>query len=73
MSIFKSPKPIQEDPNVTRLRNEEQKRAEDERIRSTQDLLRVETRLRNRQFGLRSLLGPLAGAGNRIRSLLGAG
>ena len=61
-----------EDPQVAALRNSEQQRAEADRTRSTQEQLQLETRLRNRRFGLRSLLGPLAG-GNRLRSLLGSG
>lgn len=70
--LFKTPKPQQEDPEVTRLRNQEQARAEADRLKATQAQLGIETTLRNRTSGLRSLLGPLAG-GNRIRSLLGAG
>lgn len=73
--IFSTPKVPQapfEDPGISALRNQEEQRAEQDRTNAIQDNLRVETRLRNRRFGLRSLLGPLGG--NRsFRSLLGAG
>ncbi len=72
-SFFKQPQAAaQEDPEVTRLRNEEQKRAEEDRLRATQDQLRTETRFRSRSSSFSSLFG-LSGASNRIRSLLGAG
>jgi hypothetical protein len=74
-SLFspKIPKPPQEDPKVKELRDAEQQRAEDERIKSIQEQLATETRLRRgSSFGLRSLLGNLVG-GNKIKSFLGAG
>lgn len=71
-ALLKSPKGPAEDPQIKALRDQEQIRAEADKTRATQEQLSVETRLRNKSFGLRSLLGPLMG-GNRIRSLLGAG
>lgn len=74
-SAFKAPKAPaaqQEDPAIKRLRDQEQARAEDARTNSIQGNLRLETRLRNRRFGLRSLLGPLGGARSGVRSLLGS-
>ncbi len=57
MSIFSSEKPTppQEDPAVKRLREQEQQRAEDDRIRATQDQLRLETQ-QNAGLGTSSLL-----------------
>lgn len=68
----KAPAPVAEDPAVTALRNQEQQRAEQDRIRATQKQLGIETRLRSRSNST-SLLGAFALGGNRIRSLLGAG
>jgi hypothetical protein len=73
MSILKTPKvqpAAQEDPAIKAMRDREQARAEGDRTNAIQDNLRLETRLRNRRFGLRSLLGPLGGT--RARSLLGS-
>jgi hypothetical protein len=70
--LLSSPKLPQEDPKVKALRDQEEARAELDRTRATQDQLSLETRLRNRSFGLRSLFGSLTG-GNRVKSLLGAG
>jgi hypothetical protein len=72
-SVFKAPKAPaaqQEDPAIKAMRDREQARAEGDRTNAIQDNLRLETRLRNRRFGLRSLLGPLGGT--RARSLLGS-
>lgn len=57
MSIFTSeqPKPPQEDPTVKALREREQQRAEDDRIRATQDQLKLETQ-QNAGLGVSSLL-----------------
>lgn len=60
----------QEDPNVAAMRQREQQRAEEDKIKNTQDQLGVETRLRSRQYGVRSLFD--AGAGAKS-SLLGSG
>ena len=75
MSLFSTPKALaapKEDPAVTALRNQEQQRAEQDRIRSTQQQLALETRLR-RRTNASALFGALSLGGNRIRSLLGAG
>jgi hypothetical protein len=45
----------QEDPNIALQRQREQQRAEDDKTKSTQEQLAVETRLRNRRYGVRSL------------------
>lgn len=68
MNMFKSSVP-KEDPKVKQLREAEQQRAEDDRIKATQDQLRTETRLRR---GNQSLFG-LFSAARSVRSLLGAG
>jgi hypothetical protein len=71
--LFKTPaapQAAQEDPAIKAMRDREQARAEGDRTNAIQDNLRLETRLRNRRFGLRSLLGPLGGT--RARSLLGS-
>ena len=77
--IFKSssqasqvPAEAKEDPELTRLREQEKARAEADRTRATQDQLSLETRMRNRTRGMRSLFGVL-GSGNRTTSLLGSG
>jgi hypothetical protein len=67
-----SMKPPAEDPDAKRRRDEQERRAESERIISIQDQLRSETDRRSGAFGLRSLLGPL-GRGGSFRSLLGSG
>lgn len=67
-----TPKPPQEDPKLVALRNAEQARSEEDRLKSIQDQTALETRFRSRQFGMRSLLGALTG-GRPLRSLLGAG
>ena len=69
-SLFKPDIP-QEDPETKRLREAEQKRAEEDRIKTLQEQLRGEQD-RSGAFGLRSLLGPL-GSGGALRSLLGSG
>jgi hypothetical protein len=71
--MFKAPKPPQEDPKTKALREAELVRSEADRIAALQDQLGTETRIRNRSFGLRSLLGPLAGGNRFVRSLLGTG
>ena len=67
-SLFEAEVP-QQDPAVAQQQRDEQVRAERARIGATQDQLRVETLLRGRQFGIRSLLGAF-GSGN---SPLGSG
>lgn len=64
-----STKTPQEDPEVKRLREAEQQRAEDDKIKAIQGQLRTETRLRR---GEQSLFGLFSAARN-VRSLLGAG
>jgi hypothetical protein len=67
MSLF-SPEPAavpQEDIAVKRLRDDQQARAEEDRLKSIQAQLRNDTRMRNRVFGVKSLLGsssPLSGS-----------
>lgn len=58
----------QEDPSVKALRDAEEQRAERDRIRSTQDQLEQETRLRSDNTGVRSLLGTYRG----LTSMLGS-
>lgn len=60
-----------EDPEAARLREEDRRRAEEARTRSTQQQLSLETRFRNRRNGMRGLLGTL-GAGDGS-SYLGSG
>jgi hypothetical protein len=69
-NIFKTSKPPKPDQDLLAQQKMEEKRAEADRIRALQDQLSVETRLRNRQFGIRSLLGSL---GTSLKSLLGSG
>ncbi len=70
-ALFSTPKIPQEDPETKALREAEQKRAEEDRLKTIQDQLRGE-QTRSGAFGLRSLLGPL-GTGGALRSLLGSG
>lgn len=71
-SLFSTPEVPQEDPEIARQRKLEQERAESGRIRATQDQLQQETLIRNRGFGLGSLIR--VGRGRRgLTSLLGAG
>ena len=67
------PQPPEEDPEVKRMRDEEQKRAEQGRIAATQDQLRQETQLRSRSRGVASLLGTFSRGRRGLTSLLGAG
>jgi hypothetical protein len=67
-SLF-TPDVPQQAPAVSRQQADEQARAQRANISATQDQLRVETLLRGRQFGIRSLVGAF-GSG---RSLLGSG
>jgi hypothetical protein len=46
-----------EDPSIKARREAEQQRAEQDRIRATQEQLSLETKQRNRKFGVRSLFG----------------
>lgn len=74
-SVFSKPQtPVQqqEDPEVKAAREREQQRAESERIKSTQDQLRVETQFRTPALGIASLRGGLAGR-RALRSILGSG
>lgn len=71
-NLFKAPSPPQQDSQVTALQQQEQARAEADRLSSMQDQLGAETRIRNRgRTGLLSLLGTLGQPG--LRSLLGSG
>lgn len=66
------PQPIpQEDPAVTKMRMDEQKQAEADKLRATQSQLTVETSQRSNRYGTRSLLGQLGP--ESLRSLLGSG
>jgi hypothetical protein len=67
-SLF-TPDVPQPDPAVAKQQRDEQARAQRANINATQDQLRVETLLRGRQFGVRSLLGSF-GSGS---SILGSG
>jgi hypothetical protein len=85
-SLFKTPKPPRAaaprvlnspivnpavDPTVLAFQKAGQQRAEGDRIKALQDQLALETRYRNRRFGLRSLLGPFGRPA--LKSLLGSG
>lgn len=72
-SLFKAPKPPAEDPNVKMLRDQEQQRAEREKITSIQKQMDTETRQTRGGRGVFSLLGDLSPGASRIRSLLGSG
>lgn len=66
----------QEDPSITAQRQAEAQRANDDKIRATQQQLRLETQQANGNVGIASLLGPLGGGavGRRLlTSLLGSG
>jgi len=67
-SLFKPDVP-QQDPTVAAQQKQEQERATAANLRATQDQLGFETNLRNRDRGVRSLLGSFGGK----TSLLGAG
>lgn len=74
-SLFKTPTPSpqqQEDPAVKAMREREQKRAEEERIKATQDQLKAETQFRSPGLGVASLRGGLAGR-RALKSILGSG
>lgn len=49
--------PAPEDPSIKARREAEQERAEQDRIRAQQEQLSVETKNRQRRFGVRSLFG----------------
>ena len=66
--LFKPDVP-QQDPAVAQQQKLEQERASAARDRATQDQLTLETNLRSRNRGIRSLLGSFGGA----TSLLGSG
>jgi len=70
--LLKIPEGPQEDPQTKALREQERRRAEEDKTRAAQEQLSLESRIRGRQFGFRSLLGGLTG-GPRLNSLLGAG
>lgn len=62
--------PAPEDPSIAARREAEQARAEQDRIRAQQEQLSVETKARQRRFGVRSLFGVPTLSGN---SKLGGG
>jgi hypothetical protein len=67
------PTPIPaEDPEIVRLRQEEARRAEEDRIRAIQEQLRLETLLRGPSRGVRSLVGAFDSSGF-LKSVLGSG
>ena len=66
-SLFKPDVP-QQNPAVPKQQQDEQDRAEAARTRATQDQLTTETLLRNRNRGVRSLLGSFSGLGNTLGS-----
>ena len=72
MDLFSKPSIPQPDPKIAAMRDAEEKRAEQDRIKSIQEQLGLESKL-NSGSGLRSLLGPLGTGSGGIRSLLGAG
>ena len=67
-SLF-TPDVPQQDPKVAQQQEDERARAEAANLRATQDQLSVETNLRARNRGVRSLLGSF----ENVNSLLGAG
>lgn len=69
----KAEKPPAEDPDLKRMREEEQKRAEQDRIRSTQQQLQQETLLANRGLGVASLRSTGVFRRRGLTSLLGSG
>ena len=67
-SLFQ-PDVHQQDPQVAQQQKDEQARAEAARISATQDQLSLETNLRGRNRGIRSLTGSFSSGG----SFLGSG
>ncbi len=68
-----TPQAAQEDPSITAERARQKQRAEEDKIRATQDQLKLETQQRNGSAGIASLFG-LGGGGRRtLTSLLGKG
>jgi hypothetical protein len=66
-SLFKPDVP-QQDPAVAKQQQDEQDRALAARTRATQDQLRLETNLRSRTSGARSLLGSFGSFNNTLGS-----
>jgi hypothetical protein len=66
-SLFKPDVP-QQDPAVAQQQTDEQNRAKAANTRATQDQLRLETNLRSRDRGARSLLGSFGSFGNTLGS-----
>lgn len=61
-----------EDPAVTAERERQKQRAEEDKIRATQDQLKLETQQRSGNAGIASLVGVLGSSGRRGKtSLLG--
>lgn len=63
MSELFKPEVPRQDPAVAKQQQDEQARADAANLRATQDQLSVETLLRSRRNGVRSLLGSF-GSGN---------
>jgi hypothetical protein len=70
-SLFKPEVPKQ-DPAVARQQEDEQRRAEAARLAATQEQLGLETRVRSRNRGIRSLVNSFEPTGSG-GSLLGSG
>jgi hypothetical protein len=49
--------PPPEDPSIAQRREDEQRRAEQDRVRAKQEELNQATKTRNRKFGTRSMFG----------------
>lgn len=60
-----------EDPEIARMRKQEQERAEADKTRATQKQLGLETQFANQNTGTRSLLGKLGSGRRSMTSLLG--
>lgn len=72
LSTPSAPPPAKEDPAIAEERARQKQRAEEDKIRATQDQLKLETQQRNGTSGIASLFGPLGGR-RLFSSLLGSG
>lgn len=66
MTSFFKPDVPQQDPAVAKQQQDEQLRAQAADTRATQDQLTVETNLRGRDRGIRSLLGSFGSFNNTL-------
>jgi hypothetical protein len=66
------PPPVKEDPAIAEERARQKQRAEEDKIRATQDQLKLETQQRNDNSGIASLFGSF-GSRRLFTSLLGKG